>query len=87
MSSVENAPSVEEIVAWVKSKVEDRSHSCDAVWRLLGALDEVSQGVVGGYLDLEGQAMVRAFLASPESMRQVSRAVYDGKMAINRMRD
>ena len=87
MSSVENAPSVEEIVAWIKSKVEDRSHSCDAVWRLLGALDEASQGVVGGYLDLEGQAMVRAFLASPESMLIVSRAVYDGKMAINRMRD
>jgi len=81
MTSVENTPSVDEIEAWVEKRINDVSHSCNALWRLVLSLDEVSMGVVGGYMDLEGQAMVRAFLASPEAMRRISRKVYDGKTA------
>tara|TARA_A100001201_G_scaffold57634_1_gene55603 strand:+ start:4519 stop:4782 length:264 start_codon:yes stop_codon:yes gene_type:complete len=84
MSSAEITPSAREVYEWVKSKVEDRSHSCDAVWQLLVALDAVSQGVVGGYMDLDGVAMVRAFLDNPMVIKEVSYDVYHGNMATNR---
>lgn len=75
----------DELVAWVKSKVEDRSHSCDAVWQLLVALDAVSQGHVGGYMDLRGMQMIRQFIQNEEAVYRVSREVYNGKMARNRL--
>ena len=55
MSSVEITPSAEAVYQWVKSKIEDRSHSCDAVWMLVSALDRTSQGTVGGNMDLRNR--------------------------------
>ena len=76
---------VDELVAWVKSKIEDRSHSCDATWRLVAVLDEVSQGHVGGYMDLKGIQMIRQFIQNEEAVYRVSREVYNGNMARNRL--
>ena len=84
MSSVEITPSAEAVYQWVKSKIEDRSHSCDAVWLLVSALDRTSQGTVGGNMDLDGIAMVRAFLDNPEVILRISKDVHDGKIALNR---
>ena len=72
------------LVDWVKSKVNDRSDSCDAVWRLLVALDDVSMGVVGGLMDEDGQAKVAAFLSDRDAMIMVSREVYDGRLGMHR---
>tara|TARA_R100000458_G_scaffold55548_1_gene59595 strand:+ start:428 stop:688 length:261 start_codon:yes stop_codon:yes gene_type:complete len=74
----------QDLVDWVKSKVDDNSHSCDAVWRLLVALDDVSMGVVGGLMDTDGQAKVAAFLADRDAMIMASREVYEGRMGMHR---
>ena len=84
MSSVEITPSAEAVYQWVKSKIEDRSHSCDAVWMLVVALDRTSQGTTGGNMDLDGIAMVRAFLDNPEVIMRISKDVYNCKIALNR---
>ena len=72
MTSVENAPSVEELTAWFESLISDSSGACDALWNLFLALERTSMGIVGGTLDLENQEMLRHYLASPEAMKAVS---------------
>ena len=72
------------LVDWVKSKVNDNSDSCDAVWRLLVALDDVGMGHVGGLMDTDGKAKVEAFLADRDAMMIVSREVYEGRLGLHR---
>ena len=59
------------------------SHGIDAIKRLFHALDDTSQGHVGGYLDLKNKALIETLLSKPELIRIISMMQYNGYECTN----
>lgn len=58
------------------------SHGIDAIKRLFQALDDTSQGHVGGYLDLKNKALIETILGNPKLIKVISEMRYYGHKTI-----